>query len=91
MTFQSIALTAAAVRALGGPRARQLSVECPGAIDHVMCRANAKGDIVRTEVDRQDFLRTGSACRSSSGPGGASVTWGWDAKAIWRSRNWRPG
>jgi len=38
---------------LGKPR-----VEYPGAIYHVMSRANGKGKIFETEVDRQDFIKT---------------------------------
>ena len=33
-------------------------VEYPGAIYHVMSRANGKGKIFETEVDRQDFIKT---------------------------------
>ena len=37
---------------------RKLRVEYPGAIYHVMSRANGKGNIFETDVDRQDFLKT---------------------------------
>jgi len=37
---------------------RKLRVEYPGAIYHVMSRANGKGQIFLTGVDRQDFLKT---------------------------------
>jgi REP element-mobilizing transposase RayT len=37
---------------------RKLRVECPGAIYHVMSRANGKGNIFETDVDRQDFAKT---------------------------------
>ena len=37
---------------------RQLRVEYPGAIYHVMSRANGTGNIFETDVDRQDFLKT---------------------------------
>ena len=37
---------------------RKLRVEYPGAIYHVMSRANGKGNIYETDVDRQDFLKT---------------------------------
>jgi REP element-mobilizing transposase RayT len=37
---------------------RQLRVEYPGAIYHVMSRANGKGKIFETDVDRQDFIKT---------------------------------
>jgi putative transposase len=37
---------------------RKLRVEYRGAIDHVMRRANGKGDIFLDDVDRQDFLKT---------------------------------
>ena len=39
---------------------RKLRVEYPGAIYHVMSRANGKGNIFETEVDRQDFIMKGS-------------------------------
>jgi len=37
---------------------RQLRVEYPGAIYHVMSRGNRRQDIYVDEVDRQDFLKT---------------------------------
>ena len=37
---------------------RKLRVEYPGAIYHVMSRANGKGVIFETDVDRHDFLKT---------------------------------
>jgi len=37
---------------------RKLRVEYPGAIYHVMSRANGKGKIFETDVDRQDFVKT---------------------------------
>lgn len=37
---------------------RKLRVEYPGAIYHVMSRANGKGNIYETDVDRQDFIKT---------------------------------
>lgn len=37
---------------------RQLRVEYPGAIYHVMSRGDRKKDIYLDDVDRQDFLRT---------------------------------
>jgi putative transposase len=36
----------------------QLRLEYPGAIYHVMSRANGKGNIFETHVDRQDFVKT---------------------------------
>jgi REP-associated tyrosine transposase len=45
---------------------RQLRVEYPGAIYHVMSRANAKGDLFHNDVDRQDFLKTmAEACQKT--------------------------
>ena len=45
---------------------RKLRVEYPGAIYHVMSRANGKGDIFLTDVDRQDFLKTlAEACQKT--------------------------
>jgi hypothetical protein len=43
-------------RVFGMPR--QLRVECPGAIYHALNRANGKGKILETDVDRQDFVKT---------------------------------
>jgi putative transposase len=37
---------------------RQLRMEYPEAIYHVMSRGNAKGDVFFNDVDRQDFLKT---------------------------------
>ena len=37
---------------------RQLRVEYPGAVYHVMSRANAQGAIFLSDVDRLDFLKT---------------------------------
>src|SRR5450759_4434274 len=37
---------------------RKLRLEYPGAIYHVMSRANGKGHIFETDVDRQDFVKT---------------------------------
>ena len=37
---------------------RKPRVEYPGAIYHVMSRANGKGNIFETDVDRQDFVKT---------------------------------
>ena len=36
----------------------KLRLEYPGAIYHVMSRANGKGNIFETDVDRQDFVKT---------------------------------
>jgi REP element-mobilizing transposase RayT len=37
---------------------RKVRIEYPGAIYHVMSRANGKGNIFETDVDRQDFVKT---------------------------------
>jgi putative transposase len=37
---------------------RKLRVEYPGAIYHVMNRANGKGNLFESDVDRQDFVKT---------------------------------
>src|SRR5678816_2675060 len=37
---------------------RQLRVEYPGAIYHIMSRGDRKKDIYLDDVDRQDFLKT---------------------------------
>ena len=37
---------------------RKPGVEYPGAIYHGMSRANGKGKIFATDVDRQDFIKT---------------------------------
>ena len=45
---------------------RKLRVEYPGAIYHVMSRANGKGVAFETDVDRQDFIRTqAEACEKT--------------------------
>src|ERR1039458_3639781 len=40
------------------PMPRKLRIEYLGAIYHVMSRADGKGDIFLSDVDRQDFLKT---------------------------------
>jgi REP-associated tyrosine transposase len=46
---------------------RKLRVEYPGAMYHVMSRANGKGNIFLDGVDRQDFLKTlAEACRKTT-------------------------
>jgi REP element-mobilizing transposase RayT len=41
-------------------------MEYPGAIYHVMSRANGKGNIVETDVDRHDFVKTlAEACEKT--------------------------
>jgi REP element-mobilizing transposase RayT len=47
------------------PRKRR--VEYPGAIYHVMSRANGKGNIFETDVDRQDFIKTLAAACAKTG------------------------
>src|SRR6266849_11204838 len=37
---------------------RKLRVEYPGALYHVMSRADGQGDIFLRDVDRHDFLKT---------------------------------
>jgi hypothetical protein len=37
---------------------RKLRLEYPGAIHHVMSRANGKGNLLETDVDQQDFVKT---------------------------------
>ena len=37
---------------------RQLRIQYPGAMYHVMCRGNRRQDIFLDDVDRQDFLKT---------------------------------
>ena len=37
---------------------RQLRVQYPGAMYHVMSRGNQRKDIFPDDVDRQDFLKT---------------------------------
>lgn len=37
---------------------RQLRVQYPGAMYHVMSRGNQRKDIFLDDVDRQDFLKT---------------------------------
>ncbi|MEI7730245.1 MAG: hypothetical protein WCO56_11775 [Verrucomicrobiota bacterium] len=45
---------------------RQLRVEYPGAICHVMSHGDRREDIFHDEVDRQDFLKTlADACQKA--------------------------
>jgi REP element-mobilizing transposase RayT len=45
---------------------RQLRIEYPGAIYHVMSRGDRREDIFHDEVDRQDFLKTlAEACQKA--------------------------
>jgi REP element-mobilizing transposase RayT len=45
---------------------RQLRVEFPGAIYHVMSRGDRRENIFRDDVDRQDFLKTlAEACQKT--------------------------
>jgi putative transposase len=45
---------------------RKPRLEYPGAIYHVMSRANGKGNIFETDVDRQDFVKTlAEACEKT--------------------------
>ena len=45
---------------------RQLRVEYPGAVHHVMSRGDRKRDIYLDDVDRQDFLKTlAEACQKA--------------------------
>ncbi|MCP5525693.1 MAG: hypothetical protein H7A47_02660 [Verrucomicrobiales bacterium] len=45
---------------------RQLRIEYPGAICHVMSRGDRREDIFRDEVDRQEFLKTlAEACQKA--------------------------
>ena len=46
---------------------RKLRVEYPGAIYHVMSRANGKGNVFETDVDRLDFLNTLAECCEKAG------------------------
>ena len=46
---------------------RKLRVEYPGAIYHVMSRANGKGNVFETDVDRHDFLKTLAECCEKTG------------------------
>jgi hypothetical protein len=54
----------AAVQAVLMPR--QLRVEYPGAVYHVMSRGDRREDIFHDDVDRQDFLKTlAEACQKT--------------------------
>jgi len=46
---------------------RKLRVEYPGAVYHVMSRANGKGNLFETDVDRQDFIKTLAEACSKTG------------------------
>ena len=46
---------------------RQLRVQYPGAIYHVMSRGDRMKDIYESDVDRQDFLKTlAEVCEKTS-------------------------
>ena len=45
---------------------RQLRIEYPGAMYHVMSRGNGHQDIFLDDVDRQDFLKTVAEAKSAS-------------------------
>ena len=45
---------------------RQVRIQYPGAMYHVMSRGNCRQDIYLDDVDRQDFLKTlAEACQKS--------------------------
>jgi REP element-mobilizing transposase RayT len=45
---------------------RQLRIQYPGAMYHVMSRGNRRQDIFLDDVDRQDFLKTlAEACQKA--------------------------
>ena len=55
---------------------RQLRIEYPGAVYHVLSRGNRRADIFLEGVDRQDFLKTlAEACQKADGQVPA-YTWG---------------
>jgi len=59
---------------------RQLRVEYPGAIYHVMSRGDRKKAIFWDEVDRQDFLKTlAAACQKTEFPGACVLS---DAQSL---------
>ena len=41
-----------------GVMPRQLRIDYPGAIHHVMSRGDRRENIYQDDVDRQDFLKT---------------------------------
>ncbi len=45
----------------------KLRLEYRGVIYHVMSRANGKGNIFETDVDRQDFVKTLAATCAQTG------------------------
>ena len=48
---------------------RQLRLQYPGAMYHVMSRGNRRGKIFLDDVDRQDFLKTlAEACQKTCTP-----------------------
>ncbi len=54
---------------------RQVRIQHPGAIYHVMSRGNRRQDIFLDEVVRQDFLKTlAEACQKSDRLAGARHT-----------------
>jgi REP element-mobilizing transposase RayT len=46
---------------------RKLRLEYPGAVYHVISRANGKGNLFETDVDRQDFVKTLAATCAKTG------------------------
>ena len=57
---------------------RQLRVEYPGAMYHVMSRGDRREDIFLNDVDRQDFIKTlAEACKKT----------GWEVHAYCLMRN----
>ena len=45
---------------------RQLRVQYPGAIYHIMSRGDRKKDIYENDIDRHDFLKTlAEACEKT--------------------------
>jgi putative transposase len=55
---QTLVWTYALARANVNRMPRKPRIEYPGAIYHVMSRANGRGVIFETDVDRQDFVKT---------------------------------
>jgi hypothetical protein len=55
---------------------RQLRIQYPGAIYHLMSRSDRREEIFRDDLDREDFLKTlGSACQRTGLQRGEDGVW----------------
>ncbi len=65
---------------------RQLRIEYPGAMYHLMSRGNRREDIFLDDVDRQDFLKTlAEACQKTDWQVHAYLAITWPPQSTGRS------